>query len=541
MMKRLAVTLAVLAAPLMHAESNHAAVVDDRALRLVDLSGKTPVQTIRLAEGRQHVVFSRDGSRLMVFSVPESGKATVTFVDTATLAPAGTIELGRGINDVLPYGDDRMYVLTREAPAELWDIDVRSGKSVQHRVFDRDARELDLMPDGKTAIVYMPGDAKRVAEMRFIDRATLEQATTVKLSAGAGAPVAFRNSQQFYSIDPAGKIFFLSTPDHALVGSLDVGRDAKIAAIQPGMNRIFVTSHDANREGYVHVIRNAEHEKTLTVNFEPLFLDLAADAKTGTVSGRSFRGVAGIHQMREASIDLSDLESGSADVTQLRTFADAKQQGVETVSRALDRCCNDVTMEHTMKIADRIGRTAEVLGEGRTASILVAGAIIGGIFTSVGTEERIPAHVSDPTLFTDYYESQHGDAIAAGGYFARGDGQFAYELDNHEHLFVRRTSDRRRVAKIDVDDGLQEMVVLGNERTLAVVGDDRVAIVDTQSNQRTGYFKAGGDVLGVAVSPDRNFGAVIGEDKVSIIDGDRNQVRYVFRDIRGRAQVIFLP
>lgn len=545
MIIRLAFVLAIFGAPILQAASQHAIVVDDRAFRIVDLTGNVPVQTIRLPEGRQHVVFSADGTRVAVFSVPDNANAAATFIDASTLAPLNTIDLGRGVNDVLMYGESRMYILTRGAPAELWDLDFRTGQVLQHRTFDRDATELDLMPDGKTAVVYSAGDEKKqkTALMRFIDRDDFNETARVELPPGASAPLAFRGARQFYSIDPGndqtGKLFVFATDKPALVAALDVGADAKIVAIQPATNRIFVTSHNASTEGYIHIFRDAAPEKIITLEFEPGFLDLAADARSGTVSGRSFHGVAGIHAMRHTSLDLSDLTPSGENTVSVRTLQGATQQAMESTGRALGRCCNDVALEHTIRIADRIGRAAAVLEGSRTASVLAAGAVIGGMATSIMSDERIPAHISEPSLFTDFYESQRGTAIDGGGYFVRG--PFAYQLDNHEHLFVRNAADGRRVAKIDVDDGLQETVLLGADRTLAVIGDDRVAVIDLQKNRRSDYFKAGGDVLGVAVSPDGNYGAVIGEDKVSVIDGGEGAVTFAFRDIRGRAQVVFLP
>ena len=527
--------------------STRAIVVDDHAFRVVNLvTGKT--ESIPLRAGHQRVLYSSDLTRIIVFSIPEenAAPAAATVIDASTLTPLASTDLGWGINDVLPVGDDHVYVLTRGVRSEtasrrhgadLLKLSLRTGEVEQHVAFDRDADELDLLPDGKTAMVYMSGDARRgtPAEMRFVDRESFEQKPAVKMATGAGAPLAFRESDQFYSIDKAGKLYIFSSEPAALAASVDIGDNAEIAAVQPATGRIFVLSRTGENEGSVEVVRNGAVEKRVPLTFEPLFFRLSSDGRYALVQGRSFRGVMGIHAARETSLDFTDLPVVQDQPVMVETRA---ERAVNRVGRALERCCG--TLDHSIVVADRIGRAAEILEGEKTANVLRAGTIIGAIAVSMFSDERIAAHISEPQLYSDYFNAPQATSVDRGTYFTSRDGEFQYRLDRQEHLIVTRSYDGKRVAKIGVDDGQQELVTLGGERALAVIGDDRLSLVDLQRNRLVvDTIKVGGDVREVAVSPDERYAAVIGEDRVTIVDGNDVAVRSTLRDLSGKIHVIF--
>ena len=509
--------------------STRAIVVDDHAFRVVDLvSGK--VEAIPLGHGPQRIMVSSDLTRIVVFRADAA-----TIIDAATLARISSIAIGRDIKDVIPAGADHVYVLTR---TDLVNLNLRSGEAQQHIAFDRAADELDLLPDGSTAMIYLRGDVQRAmpAEIRFIDLATFVQKSAFKLSPGASAPLAFRGSDQFYSIDRAGKLYAFTIAPPALAAAIDIGSNAEIAAVQPGAGRVFVLGRrDADRAS-VDVIRNGAIEKTVALDFEPLFFQLSNDAKYALVRGRSFRGVMGIHAGRETSLDFTDLPAVADQAVMVETRA---ERAVNHIGRAMERCCG--TIDHSIVVADRIGRAAEVLEGPNTATVLRAGTILGAIAVSMFSDERIAAHVSEPRLYSDYYSAPQGTEVGRGSFFVSRDGEFEYQLDRRDHVVVTRAADGKRVAKIGVDDGMQELVTLGGERTLAVIGDDRLSLIDLERNRLVlDTIKVGGDVLDTAVSPDERYAAVIGENRVTIVDGNAVAVASTIRDLGGKIDVIFV-
>ena len=532
------------------AATTRAIVVDQRAFRSIDLASGRASDPVSLPRGEQRLVFSPDLRRLAVFSNPEdeTKRASVTFFDAASLAKTAATDLGWGITDVLPHDDDTLYVLTRGArsenpsrrrTAELLELDY-SGSVRRRLAFDRDADELNLAPDGKTAIVFMSGDVKKslAAEYRFIDRETLEQTTIVKLTPGAGAPLAFRGSTDFYSIDPgdrrSGMLYVLSTTPPALAASVTIGGDGKIAAIQPELNRVFVMSRNGDLEAYADVIRDGAIEKRATLNFEPLYFDFARDGRSATIVGRSLRGVMGVRGMRRAPFELPE-SATDADSPRRVDDAISIEEGEERVGRALSRAVE--AMDNASALAAGLGIAASIAHGPRAGAIAHTGTMIGAVAAAMLTHDRNPAFISEPALYTDYYQQTPDRLADRGPEFVSADGQTEYQVIG-TMLYIRRHDGR--TSRVDAGEGTKELVPLGDEQTLAVVANDRVTLVDLEKQQRAKSVEAEEDVMGFAVSPDSRFAALIDEEEVRFIDGTARTAASRVRDLEGKITVVFV-
>ena len=551
MHRLLAILIAVLSlACTAVAATTRAIVLDERAFRFIDLGSGRASDPVALPRGEQRLVYSPDLTRLAVFSIPEdkSRRATATFFDALTLERTAATDLGWGINDVLAHDDDTLYVLTRgvrsENPgkrraAELLELDF-SGAVRRRLSFDRDADEMNLAPDGKTAVVFMAGDAKKSipAEYRFVDRQTLEQTTVVKLTPEAGAPLAFYGSTNFYSIDPgdrrSGLLYVFSTTPPALAATVQIGAGGKIAAIQPELNRLFVLSRNGEAESFADVIRNGTVEKRATLDFEPIYFDFAKDGRSATIIGRSIRGVMGVHAMRRAPFELPESDAGTAAPRRVDN-AISLEEGEEIAGRALLRAVE--AMEHASKLAAMLGTAATITHGPRTGGVVHAGTTIGAVAAALLTRDRAPAFISEPATYTDYYRRVPDHLADQGPRLVSADGQTEYEVIG-TNLFIHASEGRG--GRIEAGEGRKELVPLGDEQTLAVVANDRVTLFDLQKQQKPRIVEAEEDVLGFAVSADSRFAAVIDEEEVRFIDGSNRTATVRVRDLHGRIEVVFV-
>ena len=550
-MKRLlAVLAAVLSfAPTAVGATTRAIVVDERALRFIDLATGRTSEPVALPRGEQRLLYSPDLTRLAVFSTPDdrSRRATATFFDAVTLERTAATDLGWGISDVLAHDRDTLYVLTRgvrsdnpakRRGAELLQLDF-SGAVRRRLTFDRDADEMNLAPDGKTAIVFMSGDAKKslAAEYRFVDREALEQTTIVKLTPEASAPLAFYGSTNFYSIDAgdrrAGLLYVLSTTPPALAATVPIGAGGKIAAIQPELDRVFVLSRSGDAEHFADVIRNGVVEKRATLNFEPLYFDFAKDGRSATIVGRSIRGVMGIHAMRSAPFALPQSDT-TAEVPRRVDSAISVEEGEEIAGRALLRAVE--AMDHASRLAAGLGAAATIAHGPRAGAVVHTGTTIGAVAAALLTRHRDPAFISEPATYTDFYGRVPDRLADQGPSVVSEDGRTEYEVIG-TNLFIRGGGGASR---IEAGEGMKELVPLGDQQTLAVVANDRVTLFDLQKQHKARTVEAEEDVVGFAVSADLRFAALVDEEEVRFIDGSNRTATMRVRDLHGKIEVVFV-
>jgi len=547
--------------PLLGAGSRAIVVDSDgRALVVVDLASGVASQKLQLVERPYRVITSSDGktAAVLIRGAGEKSfwqgrfkptvKSSVIVADAEAMKQVGRADIGWDVSDAMFGSDGMLYVLSpgyagkkpnETLPAELFKIDPGSGGVVKRLSFDSAANGFDLAGDGKTGIVYIEGNDKQniPAEFRFVDLATFDAATAVKLSADAASPASFSADPYVYSLDPGdddtnGKMWVLSTSDRSAT-SLEVGRNAKVVLADADNHNLYIlSSNEKSKQGFLHVIKGMKVDKTVTLDFNPIAMQLSADGKGAYVAGYTLGGRS--HTGRLTRIDLGSGTVGQTVELSIPSIADFRVTADEKRAVVLHGdeqwCCSASVSDLTagkqltaFQTGSKGKRIAQALGSvALTAASYQAGR--GGGASSF--------------TYTIYSPRTYG--VARGPLLMRPDGKFAYALDSQtDYLTTIEMESGQRVANFGAGSGAKELILLGDRSTLAIVSDEAVTLVDTQKNEKRDQVKLRGDVRDFILSPDGRYAILLGKQKLVVMDAQTGKVISDAGSLTGPSQVIF--
>lgn len=562
----LSLSLSLTAMPLL---AQRVAIIDQqtRTLAISDLaSGKIELQ-VKLADPPTRLLLTPDKSKYVVLSRGDgklswideflpTTKGSVSVVDAKSFALIGRAELGWGeTGDAIITADSkRLYVLSPGVPkqgrvASLYAVDLTKPEVTGSVAWLRPVGGYPdptggfaVSADEKAGVVFFTGAprAKQPTMMKFVDLTTMKESNSVNIDARTEKPVAMPGGDTFYLLDPptmrAGTLYGVSFSKQALVGKWPIGINARIGAIDPEKDLLYVISQtDAKgargANGQLQVLRGAEQLADVKIGDYPSRARLSPDRRTLYVISETL-----LTTIPTDTLKPSIVKTGVAYMHDLALSSDGSR-AYFFLAREEAYCCGLATWDVAggKKVKEvTLGSTGA-----RFAQALAAVAASVGSYQSSKAAAKAAGHSS---FYYSIYQPQVATA-GRGVMHVRPDGKSVYALDPQTGYLTQVDTTSGEIMKnISLKGLAYEIVPLGRSATLLTVGEKGVGIIDAETQTvRDEWILGGGEkikVTGAGVSPDGNAAILLSNAGargvaadgrlLPVIEGTKHVVDYLF-------------
>ena len=281
------------------------------SVRIVDLdTGETLLQR-KLPGVPEEILASADPARLVLhFQGPgrhntwgnwfPTGLSSVLLLDSRTLDPVGTADLGWGRSQLLFRGGSLIALSpgfdskkpADAKPSTLTAVDLESGKVVATQEHARYAESFGIGADGESLVVFHPSterDRKNPSGLlRFVSPSTLEDQKSIQLKGTPTAPVSFEGSDELYVLRKLDRkttvMDVVSMSARKVASTLDLPRDPRILGADPDTGRLFVAG-GAGKETSLLTITGSSIQQTVRIGDRSSLMILDETGKRAFIAG----------------------------------------------------------------------------------------------------------------------------------------------------------------------------------------------------------------------------------------------------------------
>jgi YVTN family beta-propeller protein len=534
----------------------HAYVLDSelKTLSVLDPAEAKVLTSLQL-EGEPAGLFrTKDGSRVFLFDFGDrkltvrygwhpKTQSTLTVVDPAEAKVVARIQVGWNLARILPTADGTRLTAICEGyqsqkpeetlPREVVSLDAGTGEIKGRLAIERSFDVSLLTSDSDMAVLYSAPVTRKNAptepgELRLVDVKGPSLLATLKVE-GAPSEAIYAPGRRYVYLLERGKrdkkpektvrarLQVFSLEEKAHVGNLDVGVEARDTVLDEERGALYVLSdgqpspENKKPRGALHVVKGADLAASVPIGPIPLFVRHAEDReRMYVVSARDLTIIDPVAWSAIGELPLEEASGGLGEVAvgypmaapnhspaNLSVTPDGRRGFVlyNTASKLLV-----LDLENRKKVEDvTTGRGGKKFAKFLGAAALSGLATVGSSMTYVPTTPGYMLLVSTDLAM-------------------RPDGKFVYANNSQSNDVT--IVDTETAAVIDkVPTGGKKLMTFHEKKTLAVIDDTSLHLIDMESNKKVGEVLFASRLSRVTLTPDGTRALALTDGAVHVLDG----------------------
>jgi YVTN family beta-propeller protein len=551
----------------LDSESNALSVLDPaeaKVLASLPLEGE-PAGLLRTKDGSRVFLFDFGDRKLSLrFGWHPKTQSTLTVVDPVEAKVVSRTQVGWNLARILPTADGTRLTAICEGyqsqkpeetlPREVVSLDSATGEVKGRLAIERPFDVSLLTSDSDVAVLYSAPVTRKNAptepgELRLVDVKGPSLLATLKVE-GSPSEAIYAPGRRYVYLLERGKrdkkpektvrarLQVFSVEEKAHVGNLDVGVEARDTALDEPGGALYVLSdgqpspENKKPRGALHVVKGAELAASVPIGPMPLFVRHAEDReRIYVVSARDLTIVDPVAWSAVGELPLEEASGGLGEVAvgypmtapnhspaNLSVTPDGRRGFVlyNTASKLLV-----LDLENHKKIEDvATGRGGKKFAKFLGAAALSALATAGSSMTYVPTTPSYMLLVSTDLAM-------------------RPDGKFVYANNSQSNDVT--IVDTETAAVLDkVPTGGKRLMTFHGKKTLGVIDDTSLHLIDMESNKKTGEVEFASRLSRVTLTPDGTRALALTDGAVHVLDGVTGKALARVEGFKKPTQLLFV-
>lgn len=440
-------------------------------------------------------------------------------------------------------------------PREVVSLDARTGEVKGRLAVERAFGVALLTSDSDVAVLYSPPERPKnapavPAELRLVDVRGPSLLATIKVEGDPDEALFSPDRAHVYLLEKGrrdkkpektirARLQVHSVEARGHVANLDVGVEARDTILDEERGLLYVLSdgqpspEDRKPRGTLHVVRGEDVVASVPIGPLPLFVRQARDrGRMYVVSARTLTVVDTAAWRVTAEMPLEAASGGLGEVAMGYAW-DAPDHSPSDLGVTRDGRRGFVLYNTSSKLL-----VLDLEGSRTVASVATGRG--GKKFAKFLGAATLSALATAGSRMTYAPPPRSGYMVLVSTDLAlRPDGRFAYANNSQSNDVT--VVDAETAAVVDkIPAGGKELMTFHGERTLAVVDDTSLHLIDMETNRKTGEVEFGTRLRRLDVAPDGSRALALTDGAVHVLDGASGKVLNRVTPFQSPTQVVFL-